>query len=278
MSAAQEYSARIDSRTKQYERLRGPSTGDRWGGRVSRRFRADPHRALDPNLAMIASYVQPDDTVVDVGGGAGRLCLPLALRCREVINVDSSEGMTQEFTDLSSESGITNARAVLADWSAADVRGDVSVSANVTYFVREIVPFIEKMEAIASRRVMITVWSTPPPNMDASLFRLVFGEDEVLAPGHRELLPVLWEMGILPDVRVLPAPWDEVLPLPAGATREEVITTAADRIWPNNADGARGPIEQNFEKLFGNTPDGWRALWRPPAREILITWESGQRA
>jgi hypothetical protein len=125
---------------------------------------------------------------------------------------------------------------------------------------------------------MITVWSTPPPNMDARLFRLVFGEEELLTPSHRELVPVLWDLGILPDVRVLPAPWDEVLPLPAGATRDEVITMAADRMWPGNADRARAPIEAHFDQLFARTADGYRALWRPTPREILITWESGRRA
>ena len=28
-------------------------------------------------MEAIASFVQPGDTVVDVGGGAGRICLPL---------------------------------------------------------------------------------------------------------------------------------------------------------------------------------------------------------
>ncbi len=42
---------------------------------------------------VIASYVRPDDVVVDVGGGAGRVCLPLALQCKEVLNIEPSPGM-----------------------------------------------------------------------------------------------------------------------------------------------------------------------------------------
>ncbi len=38
-------------------------------------------------MEAITSYVQPEDTVIDVGGGAGRVSLPLALCCQEVINV-----------------------------------------------------------------------------------------------------------------------------------------------------------------------------------------------
>jgi SAM-dependent methyltransferase len=275
MTAAELYAARIDAVNTQRERLRSPSPGDRWGG-AARRFRADPARELDPNLAVIASYVEPDDVFVDVGGGAGRVCLPLARRCTEVIDVDPSPAMQAEFEASAAEAGIANARFALADWlSAGDVRGDVCLAANVTYFMREIVRFVEKMEEAAARRVMITVWSVPPPAMDGRLFALVYDEEELKAPGHRELLPVLWEMGILPDVRVLPGPWTDFL---AGAeTREQAVTLAADRISPGKPERARPAIEANFDALFAHGPDGYRPLWRPAAKELLITWESRRR-
>ena len=82
---------------------------------MAQRFRYDPHRSLDANLQVVASYVQPDDVLIDVGGGAGRVSLPLALRCRQVINVDSSPGMLAEFEVCAAEAGITNAYSVLAD-------------------------------------------------------------------------------------------------------------------------------------------------------------------
>jgi SAM-dependent methyltransferase len=273
MTAAESYTARIDAVNQQRERLRGKPHGDRWGGATARRFRVDPHRALEPNLAILADYVRPDDVVVDVGGGAGRICLPLALRCREVINVDPSPGMAAEFESLAAETGIKNARFVQSDWLEEEgVEGDVAITANVTYFVRDIERFVEKMEAAARRRVIITVWSVPPPAMDGELFRLVFSEEEHAAPGHRELLPVLWEMGILPDVRVLPASWDDSNVFTQ--TRDEAIAWAADRVWPDKPERARPTIEARFDRLFAHGPDGFRPLWRPAARELLITWES----
>jgi hypothetical protein len=175
---------------------------------------------------------------IDVGGGAGRVCLAIARQCREVINVDSSAAMRQEFEESEADGKINNARFVQSDWLEAEgIHGDVCLTANVTYTVREIVPFIERMEAAASRRVMITVWSTPPPNIDAAVFRLVFGEEQVAAPGHRELLPVLWEMGILPDVHVLPGGWVDLVT--RSGSREEAITSIADRLWPDNPGHAR---------------------------------------
>src|SRR5262247_2759699 len=206
MTAAETYAARIDAVRALRARLHGaPPPDDPWAGPIAQRFRADPHRPLDANLAVLASHIRPEDVLLDVGGGAGRVALPMALRCREVITVDASPGMGAEFTAAAAEAGIANARFVHANWlEAADLQGDVALTSNVTYFVREIVPFIEKLATAARRRVMITVWSVANPNQSAPLFRLVYGEEPVPAPGYRELLPVLWDLSLLPDVHVLP--------------------------------------------------------------------------
>src|SRR2546429_7874140 len=205
MTAAETYAACIAAVRAQRARLHGAPLQDPWGGPVARRFRYDPHRELDANLAVLASYTRPEDVLLDVGGGAGRVSLPLALRCREVITVDASPGMAAEFAAAAAGAGIANAHFVHANWlESEDLQGDVALTANVTYFVGDSVPFIEKLATAARRRVMITVWSVANPNQSAPLFPLVYGEEQVAAPGHRELLPVLWELGLLPEVHVLP--------------------------------------------------------------------------
>ena len=146
MTAAETYAARIDAVRAQRARLHGAQPpDDPWAGPIARRFRADPHRPLDANLAVLASHIRPEDVFLDVGGGAGRVALPMALRCREVITVDASPGMGAEFTAAAAEAGISNARFVHANWLEAEgVQGDVALTSNVTYFVREIVPFIDE--------------------------------------------------------------------------------------------------------------------------------------
>src|SRR4029453_14284349 len=348
MTAAETYAARIDAVRAQRVRLHGAQPpDDPWAGPVARRFRADPHRPLDANLAVLASYIQPEDVFLDVGGGAGRVsrpapppprtppraglasyiqpedvfldvgggagrvALPLALRCREVITVDASPGMGAEFTAVAAEAGISNARFVHANWlEAVGFQGDVALTSNVTYFVREIVPFIEKLASAARRRVMITVWSVANPNQNAAIFRLVYGEDPVGVPGYRELLPVLWEMDILPDVHVLPG----VPMVPGGnmgarlpQTPEDAVQLGLQGQWLGRQDHARARrlieercsalvaassaglggrglgrtnhararrlIEERFSELFAPSPEGFRPLWRQEAREMLITWE-----
>ena len=271
-SAATAYAALIDAARAQNARL-GPERGDRWAGRAAA-FRLDPRRNLEANTAAVVDFIQPGDTVIDVGGGAGRVGLPVALRCREVINVEPSPGMRQEFEASATEAGIHNARVIPGGWpeSADGLEADVVMLANVTYFVRDIVPFIEALQRAARRRVIIAVWSIPPPSHSASLYKLLHGAPLVVAPGHRELLPVLWEMGLLPEVRVLPDPFRGAGERPP--TREDAVRFAIERGSAENVDGAAAIVEAHFDELFDATPQGHVPKWAPDVREMLITWQT----
>jgi 2-polyprenyl-3-methyl-5-hydroxy-6-metoxy-1,4-benzoquinol methylase len=272
MTAAESYADRIDAARRQSVRLRGNEPEqDRWSGPMARRFRADPHRSLDPNLAAIAMYVRPDDVLIDVGGGAGRLSLPLALRCREVVNVDPSPGMSREFTESAAEAGISNARLVQSDWlTAPDISGDVVLAANVTYFVREIVPFIEKLQTAARRLVILAIGSPPPPMQNTALFQLLHGEALEMVPGQPELLPVLWELGIVPDVRLLPEPFTGLGgPL---QSHEAAVEFALQAVGMVGDARARETIGAHFNFLFDQTPAGLTPRWRPQMRQLLVLW------
>lgn len=279
MNAAEAYAARIAAVTAQRAQLHGERRPvDRWDTRAAA-FRMDPHRPLDPNLAVVASYVEPGDVLVDAGGGAGRHGLPLALRCREVINVEPSSGMVEQFRASAAEAGITNIRVISADWLDVEaIEGDVVLAAHVTYFVGDIARFVEKLVAAARRRVIIDVMSVPPPAQDSKLFRIVYGIDQVLAPGHRELLPALWDMGIVPDVRVLPGEGRSSsygAPLPS--THTDAVQLAVKQIEATDHERASERIEAHFDELFAKTDNGYRPLWRPATvREMLITWETGR--
>jgi 2-polyprenyl-3-methyl-5-hydroxy-6-metoxy-1,4-benzoquinol methylase len=284
MTAAETYAALVDAANAQRLRLHGEDVpGARWDRAAARRYICDPYRPLDANLDVIAAYVEPQDVLVDVGGGAGRICLPMALRCREGIVVDGSRDMQAAFEATAGTAGITNVRFVRSDWLAAEaIRGDIAVAANVTYFVRDIVAFVRKMEAAVRRRVLITVRSIPGPNLRAALFRLVYGEEQSPAPGYRELLAVLWEMGILPDVRVLPnvlygirSAVDSGFP----RTRDQAIEMALQGNWlrPQDRERARGVIDAQYDKLFAETLEGFRPLWQSATRELLITWGKDQK-
>lgn len=269
--AAGRYRAAVEAAVAQRERLRAPDGSKRWDRRAAS-FRLDPRREMDANLAAIAAHVGPDDTLLDIGGGAGRVSLPIALHCREVINFDPSPGMQREFEDSAAGAGITNARAITGSWpaDAGDVQADVVMAVNVIYFAADVVRFVEAMERAARKRVIIAGWSIPPPNHGGRLYELVHGEPLALAPDYRALLPALWEMGILPDVQVLP---DRFPSRGRADTREHAIAMLLDVVDLPLDDRAAAIFEEHFDELFEPEPGGgFRSLWRPDPRELLIHW------
>jgi len=283
-TAADRYAARVDAVLAQRTRLRGPQPpGDKRAGCPADHplLTADPLRPLGPNLAVIASYVEADDVAIDVGGGAGRISLPLALRCREVINVEPSPTMAIGFRRNAAGAGITNTRIIEGEWPNVDApAGSVALVNHVTYLTQEIVPFIKKLEQAGRRRVLITVNSVPGPSFQRVLYQLVHGEAEEVVPGHVELINVIWELGILPDIRILPQPTVPFTPAPG---RDAAIVGAIARFpgeqwgwWDLGSDleaRLRSILEARFDELFTASPEGFVPRYVTPGREILITWE-----
>ena len=154
-NAAGLYAARVDAVLAQRTRFRGPQPpGDLFAGLPTGHplLTADPRRPLDPNLEVIASYIEPDDLIIDVGGGAGRISLPLALRCREVINIEPSSAMATGFRANVAQAGIANARVIEGEWLEVDPPvGTVALVNHVTYLTREIVQFVDKLERAGRR-------------------------------------------------------------------------------------------------------------------------------
>ena len=276
VKATERYMAMVQEQAEQRARLVGDAAADAWAGPRARLFREDPRRALDPNLEALAAYVQPRDTVIDVGGGAGRVGLPLALRCREVITVEPSAGMAEQFRSLAKEAGIGNVQMVQAGWlEAPEIAGDVVLAAHVTYFVREIEPFVEKLRRAARRRVMLVLASSPPPNEHSALYQMAYGEPKSPLPGYAELLEVLWEQGVLPEMRTLPNRSFMAGGLPQ--TREDAVARAVAAFEGGDQEKLRRVIEPNVDSLYARTAEGYRPTWRSgERRELLITWETGR--
>jgi hypothetical protein len=241
---------------------------------------ADPRRPLEPNLAAIAKYVEAEDLIIDAGGGAGRISLPLALRCRGVVNVEPSPAMGAGFHANAALAGIDNTSVIESDWLATEPpKGTLALANHVAYHTRDIGPFVEKLEQAGRRRVVITVNDPAPPSWHRLPFEALHREPEEVEPGHVELANVLWEMGILPDIRVLPTPVTQ--PIVAAPTREAAITRALTNyrpqwsFWPLGANleaRVRGILEARFEEWFVARAEGFSPRWITPGREILLTW------
>jgi SAM-dependent methyltransferase len=206
-SAAEAWKAQIEAHDQQSSRARGdqPEPADFWST-LAAGFRADPHRSDDPVVNLLSHWITPQTTVLDVGGGAGRYALPLALRCRQVTVVEPSPSMVAQLREGAREAGLQNISTVEAGWEDATVEpADLVLCANVVYGVKNIAPFLTKLDEKAREQVVLVAWMDAPPSIFSPLWKAVHGEERIELPALPELLPVLWDLGIFPNVEMLEA-------------------------------------------------------------------------
>ena len=184
MTALDRYQALIDARREQRDALGlDELNSDRWSEHAPS-YRFDPRRELDANLAEIATLVGPDDHVVDVGGGAGRVGLPLALRCRPHERGPASAwGRVSRFLLRRRASRIATLERPLLD---AEAEGELS-SARFVYFVRRSTGSCgSSIAPLAPSRHLDL--EPRPPARNPRLFEIAHAVRWCVPPDHRELL------------------------------------------------------------------------------------------
>ena len=160
---AEAWAAAVRGNREQAERLREePDAGDHYAP-IAAAFRADPRRTDDSTLAALQEIAEPDDVWVDVGAGAGRFALGLALCVREVIAIEPSAGMRAEFEEIRAQHGIENARVFDQRWPTADPpRGDVAMISHVGYDIEPIGELLDTMERSADRECVAVMFEQAP--------------------------------------------------------------------------------------------------------------------
>jgi len=177
-------------------------------GPVSSLFRADPWRTDDPSLERLRGLARPGETWLDIGAGAGRYALPLALLVREVIAVDPSDGMLAALQELMAAHDIANIRVVSDRWppsagSPADgLRAEVALIAHLGYDIEAIGPFVAAMEATATRLCVAVLQARQPSSIADPFWRLIHGEERIALPALNEFVALLRARGRTPEVAI----------------------------------------------------------------------------
>ena len=248
---------------------KNPPDADFWRTRAAA-FRADPRREPDAQLRRVLEMAGPDTTVLDVGAGGGRLALPLALRCRHVTALEPSASMLEQLRAGADEAGITNLSVTQANWEDAEVEpADLVVCSHVVYGVVEIDHFLRKLDAHALERVAIFVFMDSPPSRFASFWRAVYGEQRLNMPALPELMAVLWQLGIHPNVEMLPTDARS-----AFESREDAIRQVGSFLWVSPGSEEEERLRAAAQELVVEDDDGFRirgAKFRPNG---LVTWKT----
>lgn len=272
-SAVARHDRMVRAEMLQAERVRSTANvpGDFWET-LARNFRVPADPAADPTPDALAALIEPDDGVIDVGAGGGRIAIPLSRRCREVVAVEPSPAMRRVLEEELARHGVQNVRIVAARWEDAAVEPAALVfAAHVSYGVQAIEPFLRKLDRAARRHAALVVMTDPPQSALAPFWRHVHGDERLRLPCRDELLAVLRELGAAPAVIPLgPAP---VLPL---GSRAEALDFLRFRlvIGPGTAADAR--LQGAFERLAEERDGVWWPRGAPPNERSLVRWDPGR--
>ena len=265
------WAERVRENRDQAERFREMQSPDFYAP-VSSLFVADPRRTDEPALAALLATATDDQVWLDIGAGAGRYALPLALVVREVIAVEPSAGMRGALRTGMGEHGIANVRVVAGAWPESLERlgelpaADVSMIAHVGYDIEAIGPFLDAMEAATRERCVAVLTDRSPASVADPFWPLVHGEDRVPLPALPDRLEVLHSRGRETEVVRVERPprtFDSVPALTAFLRRQLFIAEGGEK-------------DLHFRAVLPdrivNRDGGWTLL-DPPAGSIgIVTW------
>ena len=267
MSAIQTWNEMVRLEHEQSDRIRGQRPTDSWAT-AARNFKQDPFRTDDAVVEALRSRLVPGETLLDVGAGGGRLALPLALTCGAVAAVEPSPSMCAVFRETANEFDIRNASIIESDWLSATVEpADVLLCCNVLYVISDIGAFVRKLDSHARRLVMVILMRTPPRWQVHHIWEAMHGEQRLSMPTVPQLLPVLDELGIRPEIADLPE-----RPPHEFASREEAIAGIAPQLYVEPGTKEMQRLEEFLDRYLQQEDGVWRLEGAEPIRSCIVSW------
>ncbi len=267
---------RVRANAEQVDRFREVPDGEDFYAPVTGLFRADPTRTDDPSLDALLTLVRPGETWLDIGAGAGRYALPIALALASsggrVIAVDASHGMLDALLELQSEHGIADVEVVETRWPPDDGRlerfaADVALIAHVGYDIEAIGPFLESMEASARRLCVAVLMERQPSSIADACWPTVHGEDRVSLPALPEFVELLQARGRKPGVQRLERDARRF------DSRAELESFLRRQLWVESGGAADRRFLRALEPLLDVGADGRAGLRDQRALPIgIVTW------
>ena len=243
------------------------------GGQGRQRFTytnkpLDPRRADDPVVNALFDIVGADAEILDVGGGSGRLAMPLATRAKHVTVVEPSEDSTELLKSRAAEAEITNITVINEAWEDAQTPpADIVLCSLVLHHVLDAVPFVERLAQHAKERVVIAEMMETPGAIEMPFYERVHGSVPAPLPGLPRILELLWAMEIFPDVRMV-----EPEPAVLDADRDDVLEHLRRRLAVTEGSDADERLRAAAADLLIDTPEGLSVRGAAPRRSAIISW------
>lgn len=261
-----------DDERAQAERIPMPDEGRRadcWAGQADR-FAAAARRVPQPDAFMrfVLPQLRPTDTVLDIGAGSGRYLPELSRATAQVVAIEPSAAMRAQMERRIDEERLSNVAVAAASWPWDRAPGaDVAISAHVVYSVREIGPFLERMDAAARRSCFLYLSLQHPASFISPFWSRFHGEPRLPLPGALECLNALHQLGIRANLTL-------VTPVSRYrfASEEEALADIRWRLRLAPQAERDAAIRLAIAELLDRDPDGTLVPRGLPRQAAVVWW------
>lgn len=245
---------------------------DCWEGQAGR-FAAAARRAPQPDgfMRLLLPRLRPSDRVLDIGAGTGRYEPLLAGAAAEVVALEPSPAMRAQLERRLADERIANVRLAAAAWpaDASQVPAcDVAIAAHVLYGVREIEPFLRRMDSVAARGCYLLLAFRHPSSFVSPFWQRLYGEARLPLPGALECLNALYQIGIYAQLTLVP-----VARRLSFADADEALADLRWRLRAPATPECDGMIRAAIDELLDRADDGSLAPRGLPEQAAVIWWE-----
>jgi SAM-dependent methyltransferase len=155
--------------------------------------------------------ITKNSRVLDIGAGPGTLSIPLSPRVKKITAVEPGAGMVEILREHAEREKLHNITCVQKTWEEIDLSSDLTppfdiVIASLSLTMHDIREALRKMDAASCGSVHL-FWFVDMPfweRMYADLWEPLHGSPYHAGPKADCLFGVLYQMGIYPDVTMLP--------------------------------------------------------------------------
>jgi ubiquinone/menaquinone biosynthesis C-methylase UbiE len=261
----------VEDEHAQSNRIREGVVSDDFWRPVAHRF-VPPKKgesAPDDTVERLSDLISPQDTVLDVGAGGGRLTVPLAEYCSHVTAVEPSESMREQLLATTEAWDVKNVSVVASKWEEAVVdRHDLIACAHVIYTVTEIEAFIRKLSNHARKTVALISFERPATATYLPLWSYIHGEERIQLPTLPQIEKLLKEMGIDFEMTWL----NEWISRPF-KSREQALTECQARLFVAPGSEKSEMLSDVLEDSLDEVEGGFRLKWAVPHRPVIISWD-----